>query len=493
MARSGNEILIGSEKSVLAAIMREPNIIFDIHDITLNDTDFSNKMLRQIYTGMLNVAKRMEEEQGAFAMDTIVLAEAIAQEFPAAYKERTNEFQTTINTISEFKTNNVTDHIRIIATESYKRKTIQHLRGMKDDIDGFNDPVSLIQHLESKTLSFTGSLFSDTSDVIHLGERYKDWISELALKAKEGKIDIGFSSGFEHYDEAIGGSLEKGCVNVIAARPKRGKSFIALTVAMFVADMGVPVLYLDTELSEEIQMTRMTAMESLVPFSTIKSGDFVFDEEAGGKIKNSMKKIKNRPLYYVSIAGWTAQQQVSAVRRWFSRVVGKNEDGRPNNALVVLDYLKLMNSTDKKNDNEWEALGYRMSLLKDLMAQQGGSMLAFAQQNRSGVERDDATTISGSDRIIWLCDSFSVWSLKSEEEINAQMQNIREQPGNDDAKDSFTNMKLTVAEARHGPGTGNGRYLGFYFDGKDPSVAKEEFCGTILEKGIELPWSGANG
>ncbi|MCK5610077.1 hypothetical protein KAR91_49850 [Candidatus Pacearchaeota archaeon] len=493
MARSGNEILVGSEKSVLAAIMREPNIIFDIHDITLNDTDFSNRMLRQIYIGMLNVAKRMEEEQGAFAMDSIVLAEAIAQEFPTAYKDRTDQFQSTIKTISEFKTNNVTDHIRIIATESYKRKTIQHLSGMKDDLDGFNDPVSLIQHLESKTLNFTGSLFSDTSDVVNIGERYKEWIIELALRAKEGKIDIGFSSGFEHYDNAIGAGLEKGCVNVIAARPKRGKSYLALAIAMFVSDLGIPVLYLDTELSEEIQMTRMTAMESLVPVNMVKSGEFVFDDKSAVKIKGIIKKIEGRPLYYVSIAGWTAPQQVSTIRRWFSRVVGKDEDGQTRNALVVLDYLKLMNSTDKKSDSEWEALGYRMSLLKDLMAQQGGSMLAFAQQNRSGVERDDATTISGSDRIIWLCDSFSIWSLKSEEEINAQMQNIKEQPGNEDARDGFTNMKLTVAESRHGPGTGNGRYLGFYFDGKDPSINREEFCGIIIEKGIELPWSGGNG
>ncbi len=491
MARNNN-ILLGSEKSILAAIINEPNLIFDIHDITLNETDFKNTTLRQIYVGALNVSKKLDEESGSVPIDHIILLESIAQHFPAAYKENSQQFQTTIDSLSKLSVGNINDHIRIVATESYKRKTIRHLKSIKDSIDDFSDPVSLVEHLESETLGFTGSLFDDSADVVHIGERHKDWISELALKAKEDDIDLGFSSGFERYDNAIGAGFEKGCVNVIAARPKRGKSFVALKIGMFVSSLDIPVLYLDTELSEDIQMTRMTAMESLVPFSTIKSGEFVFDDAAANSIKNCMKDIRERSLYYLPIAGWTIEKQVSAIRRWFSKVVGKDENGKPKNALVILDYLKLMNSTDKKNDKEWEALGYRMTLLKNLMAQQGGSMLAFAQQNRDGTERGDATTISGSDRIIWLCDSFSIWSLKSEEEINAQIQNIREQDGNEDAQSSFTNMKLSVVESRHGPGTGEGRYIGFYFDGKDPSIDRDEFCGTIQEKGIECPWTGAN-
>ena len=486
MGRSGRDILLGSEKSVLAAVMNKPNRIFDIHEITLDETDFSNKLMRQIYVGVLNVARKLEEEAGNDPIDPIVLEEAIAQEFPAAYKDSTESYQSAIESISEFKTNNLNEHVRIVATESYKRKVIRHIRQVKEKVDGFQDPVSLIEWLEKETFEFTGGLFSGGQDVVRIGEKYKEWISDLAIKAKEGKIDLGFSCGFENYDAAIGGGFERGCVNVIAARPKRGKSFIALTIAMFVADLGIPVLYLDTELSEEIQMTRMTAMESLVPFSMIKSGDFVFNEDAASDIKRTMKKIIGRPLDYVPIAGWSIEQQVSMIRRWFSRVVGKNEEGRFNHALVVLDYLKLMNSTDKKNDKEWEALGYRMTLLKNLMTQYEATMLAFAQQNREGVEREDATTISGSDRIIWLCDSFSVWALKSDEEINAQMTSINEQ--GERAAESFTNMKLIVAESRHGPGTSNGRYLGFYFDGKDPRVTKDEFCGVIREKGVEVPW-----
>lgn len=488
MGRNGGEILVGSEKSVLAAIMQEPNRIFDIHQITLDESDFSNKLLMQIYVGMLEAANKLSEDQGSEALDPIVLEESVAQKFPAAYKENPDSYRKAIGSITDFKVHNLGEHIRIVATESYKRKVLRHLKEMRGSLDDFNDPVSLVEHYEQETFNFTSNLFHGNQDVIHLGEKYKDWITELALKAKEGKIDIGFSSGFEHYDAAIGGGFERGCVNVIAARPKRGKSFIALTASMFVADLDIPVLYLDTELSEEIQMMRITAMESEVPFATIKSGDFVFDEEAAHDIKDSMKRIKKRPLYYVPIAGWTIEQQVSMIRRWFSRIVGKDEDGRYKKALVVLDYLKLMNSTDKRNDKEWEALGYRMTLLKNLMVQYEGSMLAFAQQNREGVERADATTISGSDRIIWLCDSFSIWALKTDEEINAQVRNIEEQPDSEDAEDSFTNMKLIVEESRHGPGTGNGRYLGFYFDGKDPRINKDEFCGIIREKGIELPW-----
>lgn len=486
--RGGKSLLLGSEKSVLAAIVEKPNRIFDIHKLSLDESDFSNPMMRQLYTAVLRVANELDDDQGDVPLDPLILEEAVAQSFPAAYKEGPAEYSRVIRAVSDFQVNNLNHHIRIVATESYKRKVLRHLKKVNKAIPTFNDPISLIQHLEQTTLEFTGGLFHQ-DDVVHMGEGYIEWISELAIRAKEGKVDLGFSSGFNHYDAAIGGGMERGCVNVIAARPKRGKSFIGLQISQHVASKGIPVLYLDTELSKDIQYARMTSMQTHVPFIDVKSGDFVFDQSKSAAIKRRIKSIKAMPLHYVKIGGWTIEQQVSVIRRWFTRTVGKDEDGRWNQALVVLDYLKLMSSTDKRNDKEWEALGYRMTLLKDLMGQYDNPMLAFAQQNKEGIEREDASTISGSDRIIWLCDSFAVWALKSDDEISAGIRNIEEQADNEQAEDAFTNMKLIVAEARHGPGTSGGRYIGFYFDGKDPRISREEFCGIIEEKGFELPWS----
>ena len=71
---------------------------------------------------------------------------------------------------------------------------------------------------------------------------------------------IGISTGFPAYDEAIGGGLRRKCVDLVAARPKVGKSMFGDAVAMHVSkNLGIPVLVLDTEMSKEDHLNRMLA------------------------------------------------------------------------------------------------------------------------------------------------------------------------------------------------------------------------------------------
>ena len=346
-----------------------------------------------------------------------------------------------------------------------------------------NDMINLV---EKGVYDFTTGLFRG-EDMIDIGDSYTGWLNKVATEALEGQIETGVKTGFDLWDEAVGGGMRRGTVNVIAARPKRHKSFLALTMAKNIASQGVPVLYLDTELSFELQMSRMTAIMANIPLNAIETGKFVKDENMSNAIKGVIPAIEEMPLDYVQIGGWSLEQQTSVIRRWFARRVGKDESGQWNRAVVILDYLKLMNSRDKGDDKEYEALGYRMSALHDLMRDYGGSMLALAQQNRSGVEMEDATTISGSDRIIWLCDNFSILAKKSDAEITASIHNAEEYA---EQEATLTNMKLVVAECRHGPGT-QGRHIGLYIDAKDPRFKKDQVTCRIVERTLELPYDEA--
>jgi len=263
-------------------------------------------------------------------------------------------------------------------------------------------------------------------------------------------------------------------------------SFLALTIANNVSTNGVPVLYLDTELSEELQMSRLTSIETGVPLHYIETGKFVGHQGYSEKIKKMSEDVKDRPFDYVQIAGWSIEKQVSIIRHWFAKRVGKDDSGRWNNALVILDYLKLMNAKDKNGDKEYEALGFRISQLHDLMRDYDNPMLALAQQNRSGIEVEDSTTISGSDRIIWLCDNFSILSKKSDAELRQIAEHLKETP---EYEDQFSNMKLNVVECRHGPGCQNGEFIGLYCDFKDFRKDSKECNGKLREVGLERPMS----
>jgi len=481
-----NSLSRKSEKAVLAYITKNCDKVFDIDGILIDAEDFSSSLASNLY----RVAKSMATENAAHtdgrAIDSVLLEERIAREFPADYQRDPSTYSSAIRSIYDTKSpsdHEVKDHIRSVVTSSYRSKIGGFLNGLQNEIRDSNNAGEMINSVEKGVYEFTTGLFRG-EDMVEVGKGYTEWLNEIAEKAAEGEIETGIPTGFDLFDTAIGGGLRKGTVNVIAARPKRHKSFLALTMAKNIAESGVPVLYLDTELSYELQMSRMTAMMANIPLNAIETGRFVKDANMSNSIQGIIPRVEELPLDYVQIGGWGLEQQVSIIRRWFARRVGQDENGNWNKAVVILDYLKLMNSADKGDDKEYEALGYRMSALHDLMRDYGGSMLALAQQNRSGTEAEDATTISGSDRIIWLCDNFTILAKKSDAEIAASIANAEQ---NFEAEKTLTNMKLVVAECRHGPGT-QGRHIGLYIDAKDPRVRKEEVTCRIIERTLEMPY-----
>ena len=72
--------------------------------------------------------------------------------------------------------------------------------------------------------------------------------------------------------------------------------------------------------------------------------------------------------------------------------------------------------------------------------------LAFVQLNRDGITKETTDVISGSDRLVWLCTSFSIFKRKSDEEM---------------AEDNIRNgdRKIVTVETRHGEGMQDGNYV----------------------------------
>jgi len=87
------------------------------------------------------------------------------------------------------------------------------------------------------------------------------------------------------------------------------------------------------------------------------------------------------------------------------------------------------------------------------------------QLNRDGITKESTDVVSGSDRLVWLCTSFSIFKDKSEEEKS--MDGINN-----------GNKKLIPIVSRHGPGMEDEGYICLQMDGK---FAKVREVGTIRE------------
>ena len=313
-----------------------------------------------------------------------------------------------------------------------------------------------------------------------LGEDIDEYIDFLI----ENQCDqIGISSGFPRFDAVIGGGLRRKCVDLVSARPGVGKSVFADNVALHNARKGIPVLMLDTEMSKEDHLNRIISNISGVPIGEVSTGQFAEDDEKFIKVKQAMNEIRDIPYTYVSVAGAPFETIMNTIKRWIMQEVGQDEYGKTNDCIVVYDYLKLMSSSSiTSNIQEYQALGFQITSLHNLAVKYDFPCLSFVQLNRDGITKESTDAVSGSDRLIWLCTSFSIFKLKSAEELAEDGPN-------------GGNRKLVTLKARHGAGLLDGNYINMNMIGSHSQLnelrTRDEMRsspdGDVIE-GADLPF-----
>ncbi len=472
-----------AEVRLLGDLVRNPRRIFDTSAV-LGDRDFSFRGTRVIFNCIKDIAENDGAVDKNYPVDQAILEQYVADKFKNDYEKRPDDFRLLLDDIYKQSGLSIRDFgssVSFVLKNSITKRAVNVLDQTKNGLAEQKTHHDILAHIENSVLDFTSGAIGE-SDIIVLGQNYKEFMRQREILACQGNLHIGISTGFPELDKALGGGFRDGTVNLFAGRAKMGKSWFGLKIADNVAKQEIPVLYLDTELEDNYQSDRRCAQTSRVPIHQLEKALWRNNEDFRNKVDNAILYFDRYPIHYVDIKGWSIDRQVSVIRKFFAKHVGKRSDGKYNRALVILDYLKLMNAKDKGADKEWEALGYRMTMLHDLMGKYNNPMLALAQQNRDGLDREDEATISGSDRIIWLCDNFSIIGQIGEAEILMQQQQVDAGTvgAYSNVQVNVPNMKLKVVVCRHGPGTSNG-YIAYYFDTKDRKLGHDQVCGHIEE------------
>ena len=188
---------------------------------------------------------------------------------------------------------NVAIHAAKIAKLKVARDVKKTLKACSNEIEkvtGEEDINDIISLVESPVLEITDNIYQRSSNRPEIiGNDVEDYITYL----QENPADMsGISTGFPLYDHAIGGGLRRKCVDLIAARPKVGKSMFGDAVAIHVAkNLDIPVLVLDTEMSKEDHLNRMLANLSGLEINKISTGKFANSDQ-----KQKRYKTQRTPL-----------------------------------------------------------------------------------------------------------------------------------------------------------------------------------------------------
>lgn len=217
-------------------------------------------------------------------------------------------------------------------------------------------------------------------DVGFIGESVDDVVSSVyqVADARANGLQIGIGFKLRALDKLIGG-LRSGDLCVVAARPGMGKTTLALQTALEVArDGGLVVIY-SLEMGRDQLILKLVSRLTGVPYNRLRAGDIYEDER--GFIATARDKLRGLPIIIVDDV-FDIEDIAANARRIAMR------HGDP--ALIVVDYIQLAGSTDRRLGSSQNALVSHISRsLKTLARQVGCPIMALSQLNRGVESRAD--------------------------------------------------------------------------------------------------------
>lgn len=205
-----------------------------------------------------------------------------------------------------------------------------------------------------------------------------DSFTELEQLYNQKQHITGIPTGFADLDYITAG-LHPSDLVIVAARPAMGKSAFALNIATNAAvRANVPVAIFSLEMSKEQMTNRILCSEAMVDSNKVRTGKIEDDDwtklaEASGALSQAQIFIDDTP-------GISAME-IRAKCRKLSLEKGLG--------LVVIDYIQLVQGSNKRNGSREQEISEISRSLKILAKEIGAPVIALSQLSRSVEQRLD--------------------------------------------------------------------------------------------------------
>ena len=205
----------------------------------------------------------------------------------------------------------------------------------------------------------------------------------MKIKDKNGQV----STGWENLDKMLFGGFNRGELNIFAAGSGGGKSLFLANLGVNFAQLGLNVVYLTFELSEELVGMRIDSMITGIPSRDV----FKSIDDVEMKVKMIGKKSGSIQIKYMP-SGKTSND-IRAYLKEYEIKIGKKVD------VLLVDYLDLLMPISKKisAENLFIKDKYVSEELRNLAMEKNTVFVTAAQLNRGAVEEVefDHSHISG--------------------------------------------------------------------------------------------------
>ncbi len=353
-----------SEESVLGAILLSEDAVNEVMD-RIHPEDFYIPAHQAIFEAM------RELFDGNQAIDAVTVSETLRRKGEldkiggVAYLARLVDIVPS--------TSNIVYYADIVEEHAKRRELIRAGASVTDfafDID--EEITTVLDRAEQVVLGVAERRASQT--LLEVGPMFKEVLEHIEAMEERGSDITGIATGFVDLDKKLAG-LQPANLVVIAARPAMGKSSLALGIAINVAMSGAPVAIFSLEMSQEEVVQRILSSVGKVDSMKLRSGQL---GPLWQKVVDAAGKMYKAPIY-IDDSPVVTVTDIRAKCRRLKRKTGLS--------LVVVDYLQLMQSTNR--ENRQQEISEITRNMKNLARELGVPIIAVSQLNRALEAREN--------------------------------------------------------------------------------------------------------
>ncbi len=358
---------VEAEQSVLGGILIDHNCMAAVSEL-IGEQDFYFEHNRAIFAVMLDLFNTNR------AIDIVTVSDALTHQSKLDAVGGVSYLSNIASSVPT--TANITQYADIVAQKSLLRRLIDAGNAIVNmGYDATDEAQTVLEQSEKAIFDILQG--KDSHGVVHIRELLGDTFKTMQeMAAKKGKV-TGVPTGFGYLDQMTSG-LQKSDLILIAARPAMGKTSFALNIAQNAAiKANVPTAIFNLEMSKEQLASRIICSEAAVSVGKLRDG--TIDANDWVKIGENMQRLEKAPIFIDD----SSSVSVSEIRAKCRRLKQQHNLG-----LVIIDYLQLMQGTNKgRSDNRQQEVSEISRSLKILAKEIQVPIITLSQLSRGPESR----------------------------------------------------------------------------------------------------------
>ena len=358
-----------AEQAVIGSMMTDKDAVISAIEV-LKPEDFYREDNKTIYNAIMNLYAKAEP------IDIITLKDeltSLGKLEPIGGLEYLATLPDKVPT-----TANVEKYIKIVEEKSILRSLIKTANELIEIGYDQNEEVEiLMDNAEKKIFDLmqrkSQKGYSSIRDIL------VDSFTELEQLYNQKQHITGVASGFIDLDNKTAGFHNSDLV-LIAARPAMGKTAFALNIATYAAvSSNTPVVVFSLEMSKEQCANRILCSQAMVDSEKVAKGDIT--DEDWSKLAIASGELSESAGIFIDDSTGINIAEIRAKCRKLKL--------EKNIGMVVIDYLQLIQGSNKRNGSREQEISEISRSLKILAKEINVPVIALSQLSRAPEARPD--------------------------------------------------------------------------------------------------------